>query len=84
MLGFKNIQDITHEFENIYVKIRDGELSVDSEIIDITLKGKDLIFKILGESGQNEDYSGAIEDICQIVRNKAKESRAQRTMIPFN
>jgi two-component system chemotaxis sensor kinase CheA len=74
MLGFKNIQDLTHEYESIYVKIRDGGLPVDSEIIDITLKGRDLIFKILDGVNPNEDYSGPIEDICQTVRDKAKES----------
>jgi two-component system chemotaxis sensor kinase CheA len=74
MLGFKNIQDLTHEFENIYAKIRDGKLPVDSEIINITLKGKDLIFNILDGANQNEDYSDPIEDVCQIVRNKTKES----------
>lgn len=74
MLGFKNIQDITHEFETMYVKIRDGGLSVDSDIIDLTLKGKDLIFNILNEANPNRDYSSPMEDICQTVREKGNES----------
>jgi len=78
MLGFKNIQDLTHEFESTYVKIRDGGLPVDTEIIDITLKGKDLIFKILDGVNPTEDYSGPIGDICRIVRDKAIESTVSR------
>ncbi len=52
MVGFKNIQDLTHEFEGLYVHIRDGELQVTSEIIDMTLQCKDLILTMVnGEDG---------------------------------
>ncbi|MBN2814501.1 MAG: chemotaxis protein CheA [Bacteroidales bacterium] len=47
MVGYKNIQDLTHGFESTYEQIREGNLQVDSEIIDITLKAKDLIMEML-------------------------------------
>ncbi len=47
MVGYRNIQDLTHGFESTYEQIREGNLQADSEIIDITLKAKDLIMKML-------------------------------------
>lgn len=69
MVGYKNIQDLTHEFESLYVKIRDGQIIADSHIIDTTLKAKDLILTMLDNPGNNQgtqellnkigDYSNA-------------------------
>jgi len=56
MVGFKNIQDITHEFESLYVKIREGSQIVNSDIIDLTLKGKDVILSML-EGSENEEVT---------------------------
>lgn len=47
MCGFTNIQVLTHEYESIFDKIREGELTINAEIIDLTLKGKDAINAML-------------------------------------
>jgi len=55
MCGFRNIQDITHAFEDVYEKIREGVIPVDTTIIDITLKGKDQIALMLdNRNDENE------------------------------
>jgi two-component system chemotaxis sensor kinase CheA len=72
MVGFKNIQDFTHEFESVYEQIREGKLEVDSEIIDITLKAKDSILSML--AGTGEDAPG--QDL--IDRIKKKSSLAEK------
>ncbi len=66
MVGFKNIQDLTHEFENLYHEIREGERSVDSEIIDVTLKGKDMIFSMLNNTAndaESQELKGLIKEM---------------------
>ncbi|MBN1145352.1 MAG: chemotaxis protein CheA [Bacteroidales bacterium] len=67
MVGYKNIQDLTHEFENTYEQIREGKLQVNSDIIDITLKAKDLILVML--AGEADD--SAAERLIQLLADKA-------------
>ncbi len=52
MVGYKNIQDLTHEFESIYAELRDGHISVNNDIIDMTLKAKDQILNMIKSPGQ--------------------------------
>jgi two-component system, chemotaxis family, sensor kinase CheA len=56
MVGFRNIQELTHEFENLYSKIRDGEVKVDGRIIDVTLKAKDTMLAMLDGKKTEENY----------------------------
>lgn len=66
MVGFKNIQDLTHEYENLYHEIREGERSVDSEIIDVTLKGKDMIFSMLNNKAdetESQELTGLLKEM---------------------
>jgi two-component system chemotaxis sensor kinase CheA len=82
MIGFKNIQDLTHEFEGIYEQIREGHLAINSEIIDLTLRGKDLILSML--NGNNDEHARGdliklIEDIFSSEQVKAPEKLSGRS-----
>ncbi len=66
MVGFKNVQDLTHEFESLYVRIREGSLAADSSIIDLTLKAKDRILSML--EGAGDDIRG--DDLVGLVKSK--------------
>jgi two-component system chemotaxis sensor kinase CheA len=68
MVGFRNIQDLTHEFEGVYEQIRKKNMAINSEIIDLTLQGKDLIVTML--SGENDSNTAA--DLIEALRNKLK------------
>lgn len=72
MVGFKNIQDLTHEFEEIYQQIREGKRAIDSEIIDLTLKGKDLILNMLSGSEEESAASEIVEKIRTLMGNRDK------------
>ncbi|HLO59908.1 MAG TPA: chemotaxis protein CheA [Bacteroidales bacterium] len=66
MFGFKNIQDITHEFEGLFDRIRSGELEINREIIDLTLQAKDSIESMLkGKDSQTvlPDISASLKQI---------------------
>lgn len=78
MYGFENISQVTHEFENIYDRIRNKEQAVSTGLIDVTLKGKDLLLDMLNmkyspeqsqtfisalrENYQNVPYEGFLSD----------------------
>lgn len=66
MVGYKNIQDLTHGFESTYEQIREGNLRVDSEIIDITLKAKDLILDMLTGDANDTD----VEKLVKLLNTK--------------
>jgi len=56
MMGLDGVSAFTHRLEDVFSKIRSGELEVKSDIIDIALKGQDLICSILeGNKGEELD-----------------------------
>ncbi len=56
MFGFENIRDITHELENAYDRIRNGEILISKPLLDITLESIDYFKQLLNDSEeQNND-----------------------------
>lgn len=47
MMGLHGIKEVTHCLEDVFSKIRSGELKATSEVIDIALKGNDLVQRVL-------------------------------------
>jgi two-component system chemotaxis sensor kinase CheA len=47
MFGFDEMAHFTHDIENVYDLIRNGELPVTKEIIDLTLAAKDHLYLML-------------------------------------
>jgi two-component system, chemotaxis family, sensor kinase CheA len=66
MMGYKNIQDLTHEFESVYDQIREGNLEVGSELIDITLKAKDIMLSMLA----GEDNEAQSLNLIRLITGK--------------
>src|SRR5512147_1443320 len=75
MFGFKNIQDITHEFEGLFDRIRSGELEINSEIIDLTLQAKDSIEEML----KNNDSQSYLPDISAAVKQVSAGNNTLQT-----
>ncbi len=50
MFGFDSVSSFTHEVEEVYDKIRNGEIALTRELIDLTLEVKDQIRVLLDES----------------------------------
>src|SRR5512133_1228578 len=67
MVGFRNIQDFTHEFEGLYEWLREEHCPADGNIIDLTLRAKDMIMKMLNSPGEDIDPE-ILEDISQKCR----------------
>ncbi len=47
MFGFDDVSKFTHDIENAFEKIRNGELQISKEIIELTLNSKDVICAML-------------------------------------
>jgi two-component system, chemotaxis family, sensor kinase CheA len=55
MFGFEKVQDLTHEFESLYDRIKAGKLKITTEIIGVTLRGKDAIMAMLDNTYSGEE-----------------------------
>lgn len=54
MFGFEKIDKFTHILENIYDRIRNKELKVTKEILDLTFEAVDHLRNLLNETAENE------------------------------
>ena len=54
MFGFDDIAGFTHEIETVYDKVREGNIPVTKELINLTLKAKDRIKSMLDETPPGE------------------------------
>jgi two-component system chemotaxis sensor kinase CheA len=51
MFGFEQVAAFTHNLENAFDRIRNGQLNVTSELVDLTLAGLDRVKAMLYSSG---------------------------------
>ncbi len=64
MYGFNEIVIIVHNLEEIFRKIKQGNLQLNQTIFDVSLKAKDLILKLL-ESKKTDALSKELHDLIQ-------------------
>ena len=70
-MGYKRMQNLTHNMENIFSEIRNGKMSVTATIVDLLFKGLDALENYLsnisttGDEG-TEEYADIIAqlDVC--------------------
>ena len=70
MFGFDNISAFTHDIETIYDKVRDGELPVTTDLINLTLEACDQINLMLLKPGA--DLGKQQQKADQILQEFAK------------
>ncbi len=70
MFGFSEISGITHAMETVFDGVRGGVLDISSEIIDIVLRGNDLVRGALAaqRAGGNVDAASAVAMASQLVK----------------
>jgi len=54
MFGFDQISRFTHDIENTYELVRDGVISIDRDIIDLTLASRDVISQMMEGKGEDD------------------------------
>jgi two-component system chemotaxis sensor kinase CheA len=58
MFGFDKIAAFTHEVETAFDLVRNGEVTVTKELIDLTLSSRDHIKKMLDSPDEHDDSAG--------------------------
>ena len=85
-MGYKRMQRLTHDMENVFSNIRDGKMKVEDDLIDILFRGLDALESYLeiiqstADEGteDNEDIIKALNDILE-GGGKANTSKETNT-----
>ena len=73
-MGFKRMQKLTHDMENVFQEIRSGNMTVQAELVDVLFKGLDALEGYLSnilDSGDEgtEDNQPIIDALDRIAKN---------------
>lgn len=70
-MGFKNLEELCHKLESAMGRIRDENIEVTSDMIDIMLKAVDtieeMINKIENEDNDDVDIEGIVEELQKLT-----------------
>jgi len=85
-LRFQSLVDVAHGAENILKKLREGEISVTRQLMDVILKSVDMLRLLLQHislrDGKEEDTSPVLKELDEALKNaqsQKTEVRSQRT-----
>jgi two-component system chemotaxis sensor kinase CheA len=59
-MGYKNMQHLTHEWESLFMEVRDGKITIKPEMVDVLFRGLDCLEKYL-ENIQTTNDEGETE-----------------------
>lgn len=78
-LGFKNMQNLTHDMENVLSEIRNGNIEPDAKLLDVLFRCLDALESYVeeivntGDEG-NEEYKDIVASLNAILNGKKLES----------
>lgn len=69
MFGFENVGEITHDLETIYDKIRNGDGTLNKNILDVSLQSLDHIGNLINNPGEKfeDDHQNLLNQINQLL-----------------
>lgn len=77
-MGFDKLTDLTHKLENGLDKVRNGELAIREEIVDLLFEGldliNDLVSDIKNEGEEITDVSNYIDRLSSYLKNGGSAS----------
>ncbi len=71
-MGYKRMQRLTHDMENVFSEIRNGKMNVTAELVDVLFKGLDALEAYLSNIQESsdegtEDYENIITQLNNIL-----------------
>ena len=80
-MGFKRMQNLTHDMENVFSEVRDGNLKVNAGMIDVLFRCLDAIegyVTIIGETSDegDNDNEPIIKELNDILAGKGGQEAA--------
>lgn len=88
-MGYKRMQRLTHDMENVFSEIRTGKMSVKAELVDVLFRGLDALESYLtnivnsGNEGE-EDYEDILSSLNRILKDgltAQKEVQAENASV---
>lgn len=72
-MGYKRMQRLTHDMENVFSEVRSGKMSVSGELVDVLFKGLDAleayVAHIQNDANEGtEDYEDILATLDQILK----------------
>ncbi|PIE72602.1 MAG: hypothetical protein CSA20_07100 [Deltaproteobacteria bacterium] len=78
-LGLKVTSELAHKLENLLEIVRQGELAVDSSLIDILINARDRMVSLVTDVEDQQRELTEIEDIVATIQNYPNESEKDRS-----
>lgn len=82
MFGYDNIASFTHHIENVFDLIRNGQLNVSKEIIDLTLLSKDQIISMVNETSVDPVQTTFLMEKFRLIAEEENTPSATDTVLP--
>ncbi len=86
-MGYKRMQRLTHDMENVFSEIRNGKMSVSADLVDVLFKGLDALEGYLSNIQESadegtEDYEDIIQQLNTILDiGLGKETAGVKTVV---
>lgn len=78
MYGYNGMGELTHNVESIYDLIRNGQIQVNKEILDLTLESVDQLFALINdqniEKQENKEKQIKLMNWCISILNSSEKS----------
>ncbi len=72
-MGYKKMQQLTHDMESVFSEIRNGKMKASSELVDVVFKGLDILeaylINIQSDSTEGDQDSSEITDSLNKILN---------------
>jgi two-component system chemotaxis sensor kinase CheA len=81
MFGFDDIAAFTHEIENVYDRVRSGQILVSKQLISLTLEARDAIKSMLDSPGEAPP-GRAVEEIVAAFKHIGTAEREGTESLP--
>lgn len=89
-MGYKRMQRLTHDMENVFQEIRSGNMKVQPELVDVLFRGLDALEGYLANilesadegTEENEDIINTLNEIVEKGTGKASQTPAAASQEP--
>jgi len=77
MFGFDDIAEFTHEVETVFDLVREGNIIVDKNLVDLTLSACDQIRKMVdGDAVDKDAADGIVAQFKRLIPDRAEAAKA--------
>ena len=81
-IGFKKLQQVTHDLENALQDARDGYMEFSAKTVELLFQGLDLCDEMVESFTAGQEFEGDIEGFLDRLWTLTGEERAEKTPQP--